>query len=417
RTSRRALVVGAALASFGISGVLEGSQTYRLMCRELLKAESVIAGKIKERAQGDYGKEYYNYGNGQASSAAALLPPSTAGGPLLSACIPDYLKHFEHRAPGTLEAKRNILKRFLEVIGDRSVGSIGKQDCIAYRDTARKLPSNASKKFPGLSLKAVLERAKGLPEGELLSKQTINQDLTHLGHFFSWLINEGRTTGSNPVDGLAYEGIESKSHESFSDSDIKLVFGSSEFRKQKADTKYSSRYWLPLILLHTGARREEIANLALADIRQEEGIHFFDVTPDLERGRRLKNKSSKRRVPIHSHLIKLGFLDYVESRRSKGETLVFSKAAKKVGEGGRETVGDSVSKWFHRLLLRAGVNGKKSLHGLRATVNTKLHEAGCDGEVRRELLGHSGKDVNETVYLRLSLKTLSDGLERLEFKV
>ena len=202
------------------------------------------------------------------------------------------------------------------------LSNIGKQDCIAYRDTARKLPSNASKKYPGLSLKAVLERAKGLPAGELLAKQTINQDLTHLGHFFSWLINEGRTTGSiYPVDGSAYEGIESKSHEAFSDADIKLVFGSSEFGKQKADKKYSSRFWLPLILLHTGARREEIANLALADIRQEEGIHFFDVTPDLERGRRLKNKSSKRRVPIHSHLIKLGFLDYVESRRSKGEVL------------------------------------------------------------------------------------------------
>ena len=29
-----------------------------MVCRELLKAESVIAGKIKERVQGDYGKEY-----------------------------------------------------------------------------------------------------------------------------------------------------------------------------------------------------------------------------------------------------------------------------------------------------------------------------------------------------------------------
>ena len=215
-----------------------------------------------------------------------------------------------------------MLKRFLELIGDKPVSSISKQDRIAYRDTVRKLPSNASKKFPGLSLKAVLERAKGLPEGELLSKQTVNQDLAHLGHFFSWLINEERITGStNPVDGLAYEGIESKSHETFSDADLKLVFGSSEFRKQKADKHYPARYWLPLILLHAGARGEEIANLALADVRQEESIHLFDITPDLERGRRLKNKSSKRRVPIHSHLISLGFLDYVESRRSKGEAL------------------------------------------------------------------------------------------------
>ena len=42
----------------------------------------------------------------------------------------------------------------------------------------------------------------------------------------------------------------------------------------------------------------------------------------------------------------------------------------------------------------------------------------CDGEVRRELLGHSGKDINETVYLRLSvLKTLSENLEKVDFTI
>ncbi|GMV51977.1 MAG: hypothetical protein AMXMBFR67_35200 [Nitrospira sp.] len=408
------------LSRYGITGIPEGSRAHRILCRELLKAEQVIASRMKVMVQGQYEDAYAHpqvvMRNGSGEGPATLISPTRRepAGPLLSLCVRDYLKHFEHRAPGTLEAKRNMLKRFLELIGDKPVGSLGKHDCIAYRDTARKLPSNASKKFPGLSLKAVLERAKGLPEGELLSKQTINQDLTHLGHFFSWLINEGRYTGSvNPVDGIAYEGIESKSHEAFSDDDIKLVFGSSEFKRQKADKKYSARYWIPLILLHTGARREEIANLALADIRQEEGVHFFDITPDLARGRRLKNKSSKRRVPIHLRLISLGFLDYVEKRRSEGETLVFSK--KSSGKG-RATVGDSVSKWFHRLLKHLTVKGSKSLHGLRPTVATKLHEAGVDGETRRELLGHSGKDVHETVYLRLSLKTLKESLEKLELR-
>lgn len=168
-----------------------------------------------------------------------------------------------------------------------------------------------------------------------------------------------------------------------------------------------------MILHFTGARREEIANLALADIRQEEGIHYFDIAPDGQRGRRLKNKSSKRRVPIHSELIILGFLDYVEARRNQGETMLFSK----VTEGrGRTTVADLVSKWFHRLLKSLKVSGSKSLHGLRPTVTTKLYEAGVDGETRRELLGHGRKDVHEAVYLRPPLKTLKTALEKMEFK-
>ena len=91
---------------------------------------------------------------------------------------------------------------------------------------------------------------------------------------------------------------------------------------------------------------------------------------------------------------------------------MFSKMTQRVG--GRETVGDTVSKWFHRLLKKVGVKGKKSLHGLRPTVITRLHEAGVDGESRRQLTGHSGKDVHETVYLRPSLPALKH-LEKVNF--
>jgi integrase len=67
-------------------------------------------------------------------------------------------------------------------------------------------------------------------------------------------------------------------------------------------------------------------------------------------------------------------------------------------------------------MKRLRIPGEKTLHGLRPTVTTKLHAAGVDGETRRELLGHSGKDVHETVYLRLSVKTLSESLEKLRYK-
>lgn len=383
---------------------------HRTLARELLKAEAVIARKMRERVQGMFGEDYQ--GSGSALAGPSLSLETEESSPLLSAVAPLYLKHFEHRAPGTIEAKRSVLKRFGDLIGDKPLHTITKQEGITYRDLLGKLPANASKKFPGVPLLEVLQRAEVMSKLERLSKQTINKDLTHLQHFFSWSIKEEKYKGSNPIDGLAFEGLEYKASETFTDEDIKTVFGSEEFQKQKHDVLYSSRYWLPLILLHTGARREEIANLGLSDIRQEEGVWFFDIAPDQERGRRLKNKASKRKVPVHSHLIALGFLGYVEERRTKGAALLFSK---KSTSKGRATAGDSVSKWFHRLLKKLNVKGSKSLHGLRPTVTTKLHEAGVDGETRRELLGHSGKDVHESVYLRLSLRTLSENLEKLKY--
>jgi integrase len=419
------------LQRYDLRDIEEGTQTHKLLCRELLKAESVLAGKIKGRVQGDYGTSYDDaaYPTSPAPTLSVVgltagFPPSTSvvTEPKhvfpLSDAIPAYLKHHEHRAPGTIEAKRNVLKRFLELGGDKPVHTITKQDCITYRDTLRKLPANASKKFPGMALKDVLKRAQGWSEKDLLSKQTVNQDLTHLTHFFSWLINEGRYSGSNPVEGLTYQGIEAKQTETFSDADIKTIFTSSEYTQQRKDGE-DARYWLPLLLLLTGARREEIANLALAEIKEDEGVRYFDIVPDQMRGRRLKNKASRRRVPIHSHLIELGFLQYVETMKSRGESVLFPKhlALKKRGQGiGRQTAGDLVAKWFHRLLLKLNIPGEKSLHSFRPTMTTKLYEAGVDGETRRELLGHSGKDVHEAVYLRPPLAVLKQHLERINIR-
>lgn len=400
--------------------ITKDSPQYKTLARELLKAEAVIAGKVGQRVQGVFGAEYVD-GCGEPRSARleqVATPSTQATKPyLLADAIRAYLDNLarvKQRAPGTLESKKNILTRFLGYIGNRPVHTILRDDCIAYRDTIAKLPAHASKRFPGLSLMEVLEKAKSQPGIQLLSKQTVTQDLTHIGAFFAYLIDAKRYQGTIPTERLGYEGLEPGSYEMFTDSDLKTVFGSEEFKRQKQDPVFFARYWLLLILLYTGARREEIANLALADVGLEDGCPFFDITPDSARGRRLKTQASKRRVPVHSHLVKLGLLKYVEARRNNGETLLFSKKAKG-GRMGRATVGDGVSKWFHRLLKRLKVPGSKCIHGLRSTVTTKLYEAGVDGETRRRLLGHAGKDEHEARYLRPPVKVLREHLERLDF--
>jgi hypothetical protein len=43
------------------------------------------------------------------------------------------------------------------------------------------------------------------------------------------------------------------------------------------------------------------------------------IVPNKRVGRRIKNKSSERAVPVHPKLIELGFLGYVAARRREGE--------------------------------------------------------------------------------------------------
>ena len=81
------------------------------------------------------------------------------------------------------------------------------------------------------------------------------------------------------------------------------------------------RYWVPVIALYAGMRSGEIIQLLKSDIRTEDGVTYFDISKweeeEAEEIKNLKTGSSYRRVPIHSAILALGFLDYVASR-SKG---------------------------------------------------------------------------------------------------
>jgi hypothetical protein len=75
------------------------------------------------------------------------------------------------------------------------------------------------------------------------------------------------------------------------------------------------------MLAYTGARHSDIAGLLATDIGQDADIHFLHIRENRLRG--LKNRSSQRRIPLHPHLIELGFLEFVaEKRTSDGNTLL-----------------------------------------------------------------------------------------------
>jgi integrase len=368
-------------------GVESGSAGYRLVCRELLKAEQTIAKAISERVQGNYGDAYglhpVSTPSTPAPSPSATVPNQTR---LFSVAVKEYLKHFEKRAPATLREKASVLGRFLTMTGhDRPVHLFTKQDCIKYRDA--------------------LSRE--------VSRSRVNTTLSHVGHFFKWcMAHEHYLDGKLPTDGLAYEDIETVSFDPFTADDLQNIFQSAEYRKQLPDGELA-RHWLPLVLLHSGARREEIAGLPVGEVKEKDGIWHFNIRFDTEKGRRLKNKASVRVVPVHSSLIAAGFLEYVQTIKKSGAKVLFPN----LGTDGRLTAGDSVGKWHKRVIDKyVKVNGRKlALHSYRSTVVSKLHEVGVKGEVVRALVGHEGVDVHEKTYLHVLLPTLKEAIEKINF--
>ena len=62
--------------------------------------------------------------------------------------------------------------------------------------------------------------------------------------------------------------------------------------------------WIMAIALYSGMRQGEICDLDASEVREQDGVPYFDVTA-------AKSEAGVRRVPVHSELIRLGVLEYV----------------------------------------------------------------------------------------------------------
>lgn len=98
----------------------------------------------------------------------------------------------------------------------------------------------------------------------------------------------------------------------------------------------AARRWVPWLRAYSGARVGEITQLRREDIRYEKGVPVFRITPEAGT---VKTKRF-RDVPVHPHLVEMGFLDYVGTRsgplfydpaRGRGGSAA-NPLSKKVGE-------------------------------------------------------------------------------------
>ena len=69
-----------------------------------------------------------------------------------------------------------------------------------------------------------------------------------------------------------------------------------------------------MMAAYTGCRLNELTQLRLNDIVDVKGILCLSLTDEGE-GQSLKNRQSKRLVPVHSALIEVGICDWISSVR------------------------------------------------------------------------------------------------------
>lgn len=257
--------------------------------------------------------------------------------------------------------------------------------------------------------------------GGTLHQTTIKDRLGHVKMLLGFA-EDNDLVPSNVAAKVKYRAAKKtvESYLPFDADDLKNLFGGPVHAKgeRPAGGKGEAAYWVPLLALHTGARREELCQLLVSDVRERDGVSYLALTEENEQGQKdgskaLKTDSSAREVPLHPRLIKLGFLTYVDQRKQAGDRRVFPLV--KSGEG--KPLGDAWGKWFSRYLRECGVvHKKKVFHSFRSTLKTALVSKGVALHTHDAITGHVTPGVGAG-YVHVSLDDKVDALRRVSFDV
>ena len=159
-------------------------------------------------------------------------------------------------------------------------------------------------------------------------------------------------------------------------------------------------WWLFRIGLYTGARLGELCQLTKADLVTFDGVPFFHIREDAEAGKRVKNRGSVRKVPLHRQLIADGILEWIAAREGDALFTMASPVA---------------SKRPNRRMRAAGLGPDKPFHALRHTFKSAARRV-MDAEWHDRLTGHAHRTVGET-YGEYDLRTLKGKIDLISFGV
>lgn len=289
-----------------------------------------------------------------------------------------YKEHVKHHEP--LRAEKRIIayttsaNRFIEFIGLKAAEDITVTDLADFRNLLEKLPSRPSKAVRLLPLHKQVEA-----EGEKISPVRVENIMKELSSVFRVAVEDGKLT-DNPLSKLKKrKAIAGPAIiRSYSRDEIRRIFSLPVFHGE--DTPHGAMaYWIPIILYYCGARVEEIAQLRKGDIVEVDGTPCFRLT--MGEGQSIK-MGNTRQFPIHSHLLELGFLDFVQS-------CTYQLFAEKSEVNGSYSY--NYGRWWGNYIREHGLtrNGIKPTHSFRHSLVTLFRDLDIREEIQDSILGHN----------------------------
>lgn len=318
-------------------------------------------------------------------SALKKGDPKESEGARLSGVIELYASEHVARGrwtPRTEVQFRGYLSLMTELLGDPVIGDVSKASLRELGRCIAVLPSNLSKRLPGVGATDAIAALSGSPEIPKLAPNSVNAHYQCVRSFFSWAV-ENDFIERNPASALRDVKVGRASEERLplDDADIVAYFATLDAKKGLQPFEH----WVPRILAYTGCRLGEAMQLTKADFKQVQGVWVVDINDDTA-AKRLKTPSSRRLVPVHPRLVELGLLDHVATCPAG---FLWPEQVRVAASPERSNV-DKIQKRLAYAFRRAGISDprKTAAHSFRHTVSQRLKSLRVEDYVIAELLGH-----------------------------
>ena len=362
------------------------------------KLVGLVGEEMKELTKKDIFDYIGRYDRRQLESTIkapvdAILKAPEKTFPTLSQAITDYIDFHVSRGewtPKTEKQGRVYLGMFQEYIveahGDIPVDQITKTMTNEFRKCIKKLPPhrNSTSKFKGMSITKLAK----MKHDEVLTDNTTFNIMVRVSALFGWLIDMD-LADKNPI-GKIIKGVKPESdkpREAFDSSDLDKIFHAAEYMEDKL-TSYN--FWMPILGLFSGARVNELSQLHCSDVIENDGTVCISINDD-HPDQHLKTKASRRVIPLHPFLLRVGFPEYVRDMAAQGHERIFPELVYDRVNG----YGYRVSDDFRVLRNRLGISRTKTFHSFRRSFIDAMNNAQVFGNTISDFVGHSkaGKDM------------------------
>jgi len=347
---------------------------------ELRKGRRDMLRAVLEAAERGDG---YSYSAGAAEPLMRSVPPSAALGQAVEDFMAEHSPQWPEKTTKQVRAYLNINILIEDFGADRPLATISKTDASDVKKVLQALPSSRNT-IPALKDLSLMEatQVKGY---RTISPKTINSHIDACRRFFDWAERHGHAP-HKLFEGMKVPKAKDAETERrpYTQEQTQLIFTELTDNPSRL-VRSDSHKWAALLGMFTGARLNEICQLEIADIKQDCGIWYLNITDEGDNKKRVKAKASRRKVPLHPELIGLGFLDFVKGR-DKGLRLFFDYSYSVNGGYGR-----SLGRWYNETFLPKLDIKEPGLvfHCLRHTMVTRLAQAGVAEPIYQCLVSYA----------------------------